>query len=213
MTEEEKRVKINKVKFMGVMIFITILLDVIPSSGFVEYGNISLTTMHIPTIITAIVLGPGWGAIIGAIFGLVSLLHAISREATPMDLLFINPLVSVLPRICIALVSGGVYYFLSKLTTKKFQPAAVLAAAICGTMTNSFLVLLALCKIWPNQLMDIFSLSGREQLVQTMTENVRTNMLIEICAAMVITILAVTLTKKISERNMQKYTELHQLGL
>src|SRR5690554_7708529 len=93
----KKRFDTKKLTFMALMLAITLILDLTPL-GAIPLGPVSATIIHIPTIITGIILGPIAGLIMGTLLGLVSLLHALTRPATPLDPLFINPLVSVLPR-------------------------------------------------------------------------------------------------------------------
>ncbi len=116
------------------MVAITMLLAYSPL-GIIPLQPVSATTTHIPTIIAAILEGPIVGAITGAAFGLVSMFKAITQPTSVLSPCFINPLVSVLPRICIGLVSGYAYRFLIKLD-KKGVFAAVLASAL-GSLTNT----------------------------------------------------------------------------
>ena len=62
------------------------------------------TTMHIPAILAGILEGPVVGALVGLIFGVYSLVHAITVP-TPASALFRDPLVSVLPRIFIGVAA------------------------------------------------------------------------------------------------------------
>ena len=64
--------------------------------------------MHIPVIIGAIMEGPVVGGFIGLIFGLFSIYQALTNP-TPVSFVFLNPLVSVIPRILIGIVSYYVY--------------------------------------------------------------------------------------------------------
>ncbi len=86
--------------------------------------GISATTMHIPVIIGALLGGPMVGTFVGAIFGLSSLLRATNP-------FFADPLVAILPRLLIGLVS---YY------TYKLSNNSILAAA-AGTISNTVGVL------------------------------------------------------------------------
>lgn len=86
---------------------ITIALGLTPL-GFIPLGLINATTMHIPVIVAGILEGPIVGMAVGLIFGLSSIFNAITRP-TPVSVVFLNPLISVLPRILIGLVSYYVY--------------------------------------------------------------------------------------------------------
>jgi uncharacterized membrane protein len=89
----------------------------------VPWTGLNATTMHIPAIIGAILEGPAVGAGVGLIFGLYSF--------TSSGLFFVDPLVSVLPRLLIGVVAAYVY--------RKTRSAAW--AAVAGTATNTIGVL------------------------------------------------------------------------
>lgn len=96
--------------------------------GYIQIGVIRITFMHIPVIIAAIIEGPLAGAIVGMIFGLSSLVSNLSGPLAPV---FINPMVSIVPRVLIGLIAAYVY--------KATKSAALSAAA--GTATNTIGVL------------------------------------------------------------------------
>jgi uncharacterized membrane protein len=106
--------------------------------GFIPLPLFKLTILHLPVIIGAIIEGPIAGASIGFIFGLFSIYQNITTP-TPMSPFFYNPLVSILPRVLIGVVSYYVYIFLrSKLKNKRLS---IGIAAICGSLTNTIGVL------------------------------------------------------------------------
>ena len=135
--------------FLGLMLAITVILDVSPL-GAIPLGAISATITHIPTIITGVILGPIAGLIMGTLLGFVSLIHALTRPLTPFDPLFINPLVSVLPRMFIGVAS---YYTFTAVSKFAKRPAGAVVAGIAGSLTNTVLVFLMLyivyVKLWP----------------------------------------------------------------
>jgi uncharacterized membrane protein len=96
--------------------------------GYIQIGLVKVTFMHIPVIIGAIMEGAVGGVIVGLIFGISSLVNGLS---TPLAPVFLNPMVSIFPRIMIGLISAWVY--------KKTKNAAITAAA--GTLTNTVGVL------------------------------------------------------------------------
>ena len=59
----------------------------------------SLTIMHIPVILSAILAGLPGALVTGTVFGLTSLVNAAANPSGVLDPLFVNPLISVLPRI------------------------------------------------------------------------------------------------------------------
>ena len=112
--------------------------------GMVPLGLIPATTLHIPVIIGCLLLGPRYGAVLGAMFGLVSFL---SNTMSPAVLSFaFTPLVPVpgtpngsplslvicfVPRILVGVVPWFVYRGLQKLM-KESSRGEILSMAIAG---------------------------------------------------------------------------------
>jgi uncharacterized membrane protein len=74
--------------------------------------------MHIPVIIGAIMEGPVVGGLVGLIFGLFSIFQALTNP-TPVSFVFLNPLVSVVPRVLIGITSYYVFKASSNLGNRK----------------------------------------------------------------------------------------------
>ncbi len=92
--------------------------------------------MHIPVIIGSIIGGPMVGMTIGLIFGIFSIMQNITTPNI-LSFAFINPLVSVLPRVLIGLTS----YYVYKLSYIKKDSVRIGLATIVGSLTNTFGVL------------------------------------------------------------------------
>lgn len=126
----------RKLVITGVMGAITVLLGV-THWGFIPwFGGISLTIMHVPVIIAAILEGPIVGLGVGFIFGIFSLIQAAVAPTSPADVWFTNPLLSIVPRLFI----GPVAYFVWKLL-EKIPVVGLIAAGVAGSLTNTILVL------------------------------------------------------------------------
>lgn len=131
-----------------------IALTFIPYTGYIVYGGLSITTLHIVVIIGAILLGPVRGTLLGTVWGITCLIYAL-MNGTADAVLFTNPMISVVPRILVGLLTSWYFIGFSKLfnniaAKKKTSSAswatglAALFTAICGTLTNTALVLTAL---------------------------------------------------------------------
>ncbi len=130
--EQTSVLSVRKIVITGILAAIAILLGV-TRLGFIPVPNISgnATIMHVPAILGGVMEGPVVGALIGTIFGLFSFLQATSP-------IFKNPLVSIFPRIWI----GVVAYYTYVAGRRAFGEVAGLAiAGVCGTLTNTVLVL------------------------------------------------------------------------
>ena len=107
MIKERKNLTVRKMTIVGVLGGLSIALGLTPL-GFIPVGPTRATIMHIPVIIGAIMEGPVVGGLIGLIFGLSSMFQAATNP-TPVSPVFLNPLVSVLPRILIGIVAHYSY--------------------------------------------------------------------------------------------------------
>jgi len=130
----------RKIVITAVMAAISVVLGA-TRLGFIPwFSGASLTVMHVPVIIGAILEGPIVGMIIGMIFGVFSLIQAAISPTGPVDVFFVNPLISVLPRILIGLTTWLVY----RAFRGKYMAFSTILASIAGSLTNTILVLGAL---------------------------------------------------------------------
>ncbi len=104
---KEKGISVRKMAIIGVLGAISAVLGMTPL-GFIPVGPTRATIMHIPVIIGAVMEGPIVGGFVGLIFGLFSIFQAVTNP-TPVSFVFLNPLVSVLPRVLIGIISFYVY--------------------------------------------------------------------------------------------------------
>jgi len=88
----------KELTLIGLFTGIILLMAFVPQLGFIQIGFVALTIIHIPVLIGEGMGGKKVAISLGLAFGLASLSQALLRPVTPVDLLFQNPLVSVLPR-------------------------------------------------------------------------------------------------------------------
>ena len=119
--------------------------------GMIQLPIIKATTVHIPVILGAILLGPGAGAILGAIFGICSL---VSNTMAPTLLSFaFSPFlsttgipgalkaiwISVGCRILIGVVAGWLWVLFVKIKLNQF--IALPIVGFVGSMVNTVTVM------------------------------------------------------------------------
>lgn len=133
-TSAQRRLNVRRMTIIGVLSAISIMMSMLPFIGYIPIGPMKATIMHVPVIIGAVIEGPLVGATIGLIFGLTSLWNAITQPVL-LSPLFINPLVSVLPRILIGIVAYYVYQGVYKITKKVYASGFI--AGIVGSLANT----------------------------------------------------------------------------
>lgn len=105
---ENGKFSVRQIAFAGILGAITVVLGSTPL-GFIPVPPISVTTMHIPTIIAGVMEGPVIGGIVGAMFGGFSMWKAQSA-ANPLDkLIFSNPVIALIPRILVGVIAHYVF--------------------------------------------------------------------------------------------------------
>lgn len=111
----------NNVKNTTILgLFTAIIIVLANTIGFIQVGPLAITIMHIPVIIGAILYGKKFGAVIGLIFGLISMFRAYSQPS-PTSFLMMNPLISVLPRVSFGYLTGLIYNGLNRAYDEKYK--------------------------------------------------------------------------------------------
>ena len=129
--------KTRRLVLIGALGGISIFLGV-SGLGLIRLPIFSLTIMHIPVIIGALLEGPVVGISVGLIFGLFSMYQNITAPGLT-SFIFWNPIVALIPRMLIGMVA----YYSFKLFKSKIKNTGVCAgiAAVLGTLTNTIGVL------------------------------------------------------------------------
>lgn len=134
---------------------IVIIMAFVPNLGYINLVVIKATLIHVPVIIGSIVLGPKMGAILGATFGLTSLINntinpsLLSFAFSPFYTMgdvggnFFSVIICFVPRILVGVVPYFVYKGIMALL-KNFKAKKIVAlpiAGVAGAFTNTLLVM------------------------------------------------------------------------
>lgn len=147
--------KVQDMTLAGIFTAIIIIMAVVPFLGYIPLGFMNATIIHVPVIIGAIILGPKYGAYLGLVFGMTSL---IKNTLMPLATSFVfSPFVTIggyggnywsvviciVPRVLIGVVAYYVYRLFMKMFhgKKNGKVIALWAAGIAGSMTNTILVM------------------------------------------------------------------------
>lgn len=135
--------KSKNLAFIGIFAALVIVLQAIAEITRLLGLPMSLALGLIPVLVAAQLKGPKVGAAVGLVFGLTSMtLALIAAASMPIAKVTINPLVSVLPRVLVGVVCGGVYKLTARNATSK--PRRIfnsVAATLSGIITNTALYL------------------------------------------------------------------------
>ncbi len=153
-----KQTKLQNMVLLALFVAIIALMSFVPYLGYIKvpFLAIQATTIHIPVIIGSIILGPKRGAVLGAVFGLTSLINNTFQPGltsfcfSPFiqlgDGLGGSPLaliVCFIPRILCGIVPYYVYKLIEKTAKsgKTRRSISLPLAAIAGSMTNTIAVM------------------------------------------------------------------------
>ena len=124
--------------------------------GFIPipFMPVRATTIHIPVIIGALMLGPKYGAVLGFMFGLVSLINNTFNPGVASFVFspfynmpgeesgnWLSLIIVFVPRILVGITPWFVYEGLKKILPAALMAANAAVAGVIGSMTNTLLVL------------------------------------------------------------------------
>ncbi|MFV0382306.1 MAG: ECF transporter S component [Breznakia sp.] len=145
-----KHYQTKKLSILALFIALEIAMSVFPFLGFIPLGFINATTLHIPVILGSILLGKKEGAVLGFLFGLLSLIRATTQPN--LTSFIFSPFISVggmhgnfasllivfIPRILMGYIAGFLFENLSKKEVKEYF--SLIISAFIGSMCNTLLV-------------------------------------------------------------------------
>ncbi len=139
----------------AMMITLTIILATTPL-GTIRLPLVSVTIAHAPVLIATILLGLYPGLWVALSFGLLSLFLAITTPTSLMSPFFMNPLVSIFPRILIPITAYFAYKISCKIfaSTKKKEIISIGISVIVGNLTNTFGVYLMIYLIYAQEILE-----------------------------------------------------------
>ncbi len=144
--------KIRRMVLLAMFSAIIVLLGITPLGLIPITPLMKATTLHIPVIIGAILLGPADGAILGGVFGIMSFISnsflspgITSFVFTPLQVLpgtdhgsLLSLLICFVPRILIGVTAGYTFRLISRFDKSKIGACA--AAGVVGSVVNTALV-------------------------------------------------------------------------
>lgn len=192
-----KQTNVFKITILSMFLAILIAQTFIPMLGYIPLGPIDVTIVHVTVILVAVLFGPKMGSVLGTTWGLLSMIRAY-MQPTPFNIVFLNPVVSVLPRLIVGFLSGVLFLFFRKKFSDKVSYAVT---AGIGTLTNTVLVLGSIYLFASETYAEALGIS-ETLLLGALATVAGTNGIIEMIASVIILpLIAIPLSKVISRRN------------
>ncbi len=165
----EKKLNIKALTMTAIFIAIITVMTFVPYTGYIRLGPIEITTLHVPVIIGAVILGKEGGFLLGTVWGVLCVIKAIATG----DPIFMNPLISLVPRMIDGFVVGLIADLLrGKMNHKKYS---IICGAV-GSLINTVLVLGAIALFAADTFILWFGLDPTASL--TVAETLRNIMLV-----------------------------------
>ncbi|HBP10010.1 MULTISPECIES: ECF transporter S component [unclassified Treponema] len=157
-----------KIAMAGAFSALSIILSFTPL-GYIQLGNaIQITLMHIPVILATLLAGLIPGLATGFVFGVSSLVKNLMLGAAASPF-FMNPLVSVLPRLLFPVAVWAIFTLLNFIPhMPKFISVAFSAAL--GTFVHTVLVMGAIFILFGDKL--LLMVLGAIEKIGISTENI-----------------------------------------
>lgn len=146
----KSRNQIHDLTMMALFLAIEIVLFVTPF-GYLRIGPLSATLMHIPVIVCASVMSTQYGALLGLVFGISSVVNATMTPTITswvfspfvtvagMSGGFQSLIIAIVPRVLLGIIAGTIYH--KMLETGKGKVKSAAAAALVATLCHTFMVL------------------------------------------------------------------------
>jgi uncharacterized membrane protein len=174
-----------RIVFDAMFLAIIAVMTFVPYVGYIQIGLISFTLIHLPVLIGAALFGWRRGLMYGIFFGLGSLIKATTYPGT-IDFLFVNPLISVLPRAVFGLVAGLAFSLARKLPKIYLKGGFIAVLSFLLTALHTFLVLTMLVIVYRPEL-EVFLNSSVTWVGLALGGLITTGALIEAAIAAIIT--------------------------
>lgn len=187
-----KNKKIKEMVLLSLFIAIEVALISIPFLGYIPIGPLRATTLHIPVLIAAIMIGKKGGMIIGLVFGLSSLFYN-TINPTITSFVFspfiskniISAFIAIVPRVLIGYLCATIHQFLQ--TKKINQHLSILLSSFIATITNTILVLSGIYMIFGSSYSSAIGIA-KDTLLTYLISIVATQGFIEAICGCVITL-------------------------
>ena len=135
--------KINRMVGIAVLAALVVVLQLL--SSVIKIGTVSITLTLIPIVVGAAFYGPGAGAILGTVFGLVVYINSATGADYGGNMVFLaNPFLCAVVCIGKGTLSGWCAGLVYRLVARKDAALSCIAAALVAPVVNTGVFLLGM---------------------------------------------------------------------
>lgn len=153
----KNRLIIRNIVIDALFLALFFLFTFTPYLGYITIvpGMLSITTMHLLVLVGGSLFGYKKATLYGFFFGLTSLIKASTMPGM-FDFFFVNPFVSILPRVLFGFLTGKLLDFIKRRVTVKTFTFVLPLVSVFLTFIHTFLTLSSL---YIFGILDIFKIS------------------------------------------------------
>lgn len=160
-------IKVKSLAMDAMIIAIIVIMGLIPQVGYIMIlPGLSLTLVHLPVLLGCYIGGPKKGLLYGLVFGLTSWYQAMFNMSG-LNIFFIYPWISVLPRVLFGFIAGLVFSFLRKLLKGKDKFYVTSGTSFLLTVVHTALVFSCLFIFYPTEMISLFG--STQEITQGVT--------------------------------------------
>lgn len=160
-------IKVKSLAMDAMIIAIIVIMGLIPQVGYIMIlPGLSLTLVHLPVLLGCYIGGPKKGLLYGLVFGLTSWYQAMFNMSG-LNIFFIYPWISVLPRVLFGFIAGLVFSFLRKLLKGKDKFYVTSGTSFLLTVIHTALVFSCLFIFYPTEMISLFG--STQEITQGVT--------------------------------------------
>ncbi len=186
--------KSKNTAILGVFTGLVIILQLV--SNVVKPAGISITLALIPLVLVSMLIGPKWGAVIGTMFGLMSVVCVVvGLDVGSAALLQFAPIKTIIMCLFKGTLAGLVPGILYKVIKNK--KAAAIVATVSAPIVNTGIYVIFMCTVLREYLVSSF---GTNAVLGVLLTLIWANFLIEFAVCVLFSNAAFRVTTSVLKR-------------
>lgn len=147
---------------LAMFIALILVQTTVPIIGNIPFGPLSITIIPITVIVSAILMGPKFGGIVGFSWGFITFIRAYWWPTSPLAaIVLVNPIISIVPRMLIGIIIGFLYL---KLKDKYKSKILLPVMGILGSLVNTIIFLSLIYVFYRNQSFQLYHIDNSSML-------------------------------------------------